>query len=114
MITNPVKFEIDLSIWQQFKQQFSVKQVLEHKDGKVIALVSCTELDSYYIAYQLAPLACFTFSKVDSNKRTLLISRTFTVCIESIKFVSEPVIIMHIHQSKRFDYHFVLEFDTNL
>lgn len=53
----PVKFEIDLSIWQQFKQQFSVKQVLEHKNGKVIALVSCTELDSYYIAYQLAPLA---------------------------------------------------------
>jgi predicted DNA-binding transcriptional regulator YafY len=53
----PVKFEIDLSIWQQFKQQFSVKQVLEHKDGKVIAPVSCTELDSYYIAYQLAPLA---------------------------------------------------------
>lgn len=53
----PIKFEIDISIWTQFKQQFSIAKVLENKDGKVIVLVSCTELDSYYIAYQLAPLA---------------------------------------------------------
>lgn len=58
-VTNihPVKFEVDLSIWPQFKKQFSIKQILECKNGKVIVLVSCTELDSYYIAYQLAPLA---------------------------------------------------------
>lgn len=53
----PIKFEIDMSIWSHFKQQFSIAKVLEIKDGKVIVLVSCTELDSYYIAYQLAPLA---------------------------------------------------------
>ncbi|MFY2153212.1 hypothetical protein ACOSZA_09830 [Mammaliicoccus sciuri] len=53
----PVKFEIDVSIWDQFKQQFSIKEILEYKDNKIIVLVSCTELDSYYIAYQLAPLA---------------------------------------------------------
>ncbi len=53
----PVKFVIDVSIWDQFKQQFSIKEILEYKDNKIIVLVSCTELDSYYIAYQLAPLA---------------------------------------------------------
>lgn len=55
--TNPIMFEIDKSIWNQFKHQFSIKQVLKHNDSKVTALVSCTELDSYYIAYQLAPKA---------------------------------------------------------
>lgn len=54
----PVKFEVDLSIWPQFKQQFSIKQILEYTtDNKIITLVSCTELDAYYISYQLAPLA---------------------------------------------------------
>lgn len=53
----PVKFEVDVSIWSQFKQQFSIKKVLKYIDNKVIVLVSCTELDSYYISYQLAPLA---------------------------------------------------------
>lgn len=56
-ISQPVKFEIDLSIWTHFKQQFSIKKILKCENNKIIALVSCTELDAYYIAYQLAPLA---------------------------------------------------------
>ncbi|MCG1605523.1 hypothetical protein K4T47_10155 [Staphylococcus epidermidis] len=52
-----VEFEIDKSIWAQFKQQFSIEKILKYEGDKVIALVLCTELDSYYIAYQLAPLA---------------------------------------------------------
>lgn len=56
-ISQPVKFEIDLSIWTDFKQQFSIKKVLSCENNKIITLVSCTELDAYYIAYQLAPLA---------------------------------------------------------
>lgn len=56
-ISHPVKFEIDLSIWTHFKQQFSIKKILKCENNKIIALVSCTELDAYYIAYQLAPLA---------------------------------------------------------
>ncbi|NWK83553.1 hypothetical protein HYE69_01820 [Staphylococcus sp. GSSP0090] len=53
----PITFEVDLSIWNQFKQQFSIKEILNRENSKITVIVSCTELDAYYIAYQLAPLA---------------------------------------------------------
>ncbi|MCJ1667002.1 hypothetical protein MT339_00500 [Staphylococcus sp. NRL 19/737] len=56
-VSNPVLFEIDTQIWNQFKQQFSIKEVVEHVDTNVRVWVNCTRYDAYYIAYQLAPLA---------------------------------------------------------
>lgn len=53
----PFKFEIDKSIWKQFEQQYSIQKILKNEGNKIIAEVSCTDLDAYYIAYQLAPLA---------------------------------------------------------
>lgn len=53
----PFKFEIDKSIWKQFEQQYSIQKILKNEGNKIITEVSCTDLDAYYIAYQLAPLA---------------------------------------------------------
>lgn len=53
----PFKFEIDKSIWKQFEQQYSIQKFLKNEGNKIITEVSCTDLDAYYIAYQLAPLA---------------------------------------------------------
>ncbi|BGE81182.1 hypothetical protein [Staphylococcus petrasii] len=55
--SNPVLFEIDEQIWNQFQQQFSIKEVVERYDKKLLVWVNCTRYDAYYIAYQLAPLA---------------------------------------------------------
>lgn len=55
--TELVTFDIDLSIWEQFKSQFSIVEVLKKEQNHIRVLVACTELDTYYIAYQLAPLA---------------------------------------------------------
>lgn len=55
--SNPVLFEIDEQIWNQFQQQFSIKEVVERYDKNLLVWVNCTRYDAYYIAYQLAPLA---------------------------------------------------------
>lgn len=53
-----VTIEIDMSKWALFRQQYAVVEKTEYpKENKIIAKVACTELDAYYIAYQLAPLA---------------------------------------------------------
>ncbi|AMY05928.1 hypothetical protein CD149_00475 [Staphylococcus condimenti] len=53
-----VTVEIDKSKWELFRQQYTIVEILENtNDGKIIVKVACTELDAYYIAYQMAPLA---------------------------------------------------------
>ncbi|MEL0537286.1 hypothetical protein [Staphylococcus debuckii] len=53
-----VTVEIDQTKWDLFRQQYSIVEELERtKDGKIIVRIACTELDAYYIAYQMAPLA---------------------------------------------------------
>ncbi|UDI77132.1 HTH domain-containing protein [Staphylococcus taiwanensis] len=54
---NPVLFELHTQIWNQFQQQFSIKEVVEENEDKVLVWVNCTRFDAYYIAYQLAPHA---------------------------------------------------------
>lgn len=56
-IEESVKFEIDISIIDYIKKQFSIDCVSKISNNKVEVLINCTELDAYYIAYQLAPLA---------------------------------------------------------
>ncbi|AYU54184.1 hypothetical protein [Staphylococcus debuckii] len=53
-----VTVEIDQTKWDLFRQQYSIVEELERtKEGKIIVRIACTELDAYYIAYQMAPLA---------------------------------------------------------
>ncbi|VYU54543.1 hypothetical protein [Staphylococcus simulans] len=53
-----VTVEIDESKMALFRQQYKIVEVLDRtQDGKIIVKVACTELDAYYIAYQMAPLA---------------------------------------------------------
>ena len=54
---NAVLFEISTTIWNQFKQQFSIKEIVSRNEDTILAWVNCTRFDAYYIAYQLAPLA---------------------------------------------------------
>ena len=54
---NAVLFEMSTTIWNQFKQQFSIKEIVSRNEDTILAWVNCTRFDAYYIAYQLAPLA---------------------------------------------------------
>ena len=54
---NAVLFETSTTIWNQFKQQFSIKEIVSRNEDTILAWVNCTRFDAYYIAYQLAPLA---------------------------------------------------------
>ena len=53
----PITFEINKQIWEQFKQQFSIQSMIEEREDTLIVEVNCTDLDAFYISYQLAPLA---------------------------------------------------------
>lgn len=53
-----VIFEVDNSIWDKFRQQFAIREIIKRTNNDtVIAYVSCTERDAFYASYQLAPLA---------------------------------------------------------
>lgn len=53
-----VTVEIDASKLALFRHQYTiVEKSKETADGKFIVKIACTELDAYYIAYQMAPLA---------------------------------------------------------
>ena len=54
---NPVLFQIHTHFWNQFQQQFSIKEVVERSEDYITVWVNCTRFDAYYIAYQLAPHA---------------------------------------------------------
>lgn len=46
-----------LLISRKFKQQFSIQNMIEEREDTLIVEVNCTDLDAFYISYQLAPLA---------------------------------------------------------
>ncbi|RIL69636.1 WYL domain-containing protein [Staphylococcus devriesei] len=54
---NAIVFEISKKIWNQFNQQFSVQNILEENETTLKVEVNCTDLDAFYISYQLAPHA---------------------------------------------------------